>query len=131
MKFSILALSIAFAHAFVPAPGRMGAVKPLKQMSDEIGIPCEDECALESFPNLPASVHPGVLSGQAMMDLLNHAKENGTYDILERSFSIPARPKDHGEVLPTNSSSSCSASSVVRLDLSLHRLRHPCRQLRF
>mmetsp|Transcript_67037 Transcript_67037/g.187452 ORF Transcript_67037/g.187452 Transcript_67037/m.187452 type:complete len:432 (+) Transcript_67037:85-1380(+) len=82
MKFSILALSIAFAHAFVPAPGRMGAVKPLKQMSDEIGIPCEDECALESFPNLPASVHPGVLSGQAMMDLLNHAKENG--------YAIPA-----------------------------------------
>jgi len=43
----------------------------------ELGIPCEDECALESFPNLPESVHPGVLSGQAQVDLLNHAKENG------------------------------------------------------
>lgn len=78
MKLAIVAISFACANAFVPAPtGRMGAVKPLKKMSDEVGIPCEDECALESFPNLPASVHPGVLSGQAMMDLLNHAKENG------------------------------------------------------
>lgn len=79
MKLSFLALTIASANAFVPAPtGRMGAaVTPLKKMSDDVGIPCEEECALESFPNLPESVHPGVLSGQAMMDLLNHAKENG------------------------------------------------------
>jgi hypothetical protein len=47
--------------------------------SAELGLPCVDECALESFPNLPPSVHPGVLSGQAQIDLLNHAKENGTY----------------------------------------------------
>jgi hypothetical protein len=47
--------------------------------SADLGLPCVDECALESFPNLPPSVHPGVLSGQAQIDLLNHAKENGTY----------------------------------------------------
>jgi len=47
-----------------------------------MGIPCKEECALESFPNLPESVHPGVLSGQAMMDLLQHAKNNG--------YAIPA-----------------------------------------
>ena len=47
-------------------------------MSEELGIPCEDECANPSYPNLPDSVHPGVLSGQAQVDLLNHAKENGT-----------------------------------------------------
>eukprot|EP00428_Durinskia_dybowskii_P028131 CAMPEP_0170248496 /NCGR_PEP_ID=MMETSP0116_2-20130129/24043_1 /TAXON_ID=400756 /ORGANISM="Durinskia baltica, Strain CSIRO CS-38" /LENGTH=435 /DNA_ID=CAMNT_0010499389 /DNA_START=139 /DNA_END=1446 /DNA_ORIENTATION=+ len=86
MKFSIVvvALSMACSHAFVPTSttGRMSAVKPLKKMSDDVGIPCEDECALESFPNLPESVHPGVLSGQAMMDLLKHAKENG--------YAIPA-----------------------------------------
>jgi hypothetical protein len=46
--------------------------------SSELGLPCVDECALESFPNLPPSVHPGVLSGQAQYDLLKHAKENGT-----------------------------------------------------
>jgi fructose-bisphosphate aldolase class II len=46
-------------------------------MSDELGVPCEEDCAIEKYPNLPESIHPGVLSGQAMMDLLNHAKENG------------------------------------------------------
>ena len=46
-------------------------------MSEELGIPCEDECATTSYADLPESVHPGVLSGQAQVDLLNHAKENG------------------------------------------------------
>jgi fructose-bisphosphate aldolase class II len=46
-------------------------------VAGELGNPCEDECAMTSFPNLPESVHPGVLSGKAMMDLLQHAKENG------------------------------------------------------
>ena len=46
-------------------------------VAEELGIPCEDECSIDKYPNLPASVHPGVLSGQAMMDLLEHAKENG------------------------------------------------------
>lgn len=35
-----------------------------------------------SFPKMPESVHPGVLSGQSMTDLLDYAKENG--------FAIPA-----------------------------------------
>jgi len=51
-------------------------------MSESLDIPCEDDCALVSYPNLPASVHPGVNTGQAMIDLLNHAKENG--------YAIPA-----------------------------------------
>ena len=46
-------------------------------MADELGIPCEDECASTSYADLPESIHPGVLSGQAQVDLLNHAKENG------------------------------------------------------
>ena len=49
----------------------------LKSMSDELDIPCEDDCALEKYPNLPATVHPGVNTGQAMIDLLMHAKQNG------------------------------------------------------
>ena len=49
-----------------------------EKMSEELDIPCDDECAMTSYPNLPESVHPGVLSGQAMVDLLEHAKENGT-----------------------------------------------------
>jgi len=43
-------------------------------MADELGLPCTD---IPAFPKLPASVHPGVLSGQAMMDLLADAKEKG------------------------------------------------------
>lgn len=46
-------------------------------VASELGIPCEEECQIESYPNLPDSVHPGVLSGQAMMDLLLDAKEKG------------------------------------------------------
>ena len=51
-------------------------------VAGELGIPCEDECAITSYPNLPESVHPGVLSGKAMMDLLQHAKENGKCQML-------------------------------------------------
>ena len=83
MKFSLAvflvsAASSAYVKAF--APSNNGPVSPFTMkggMSDDIGIPCEEECALEKFPNLPESIHPGVLSGQAMMDLLQHAKENG------------------------------------------------------
>ena len=100
MKLSIFALSVVCANAFVPAPagGRTGSV-PLKNMADDVGIPCEDECALESFPNLPESVHPGVLSGQAQMDLLAHAKANGTYflnhDKLDRILHASVGPDTH------------------------------------
>ena len=78
MKVSIFAsLFLASgAAAFAPASVSRQSVA-VKGTADELGIPCEDECALESFPNLPPSVHPGVLSGQAQMDLLQHAKENG------------------------------------------------------
>jgi fructose-bisphosphate aldolase class II len=51
-------------------------------MSADIGNPCEEECALDSFPNMPMSVMPGVVTGQALVDLLNHAKEN--------EYAIPA-----------------------------------------
>ena len=52
-------------------------------MSDELDIPCDDECAVGSYANLPPSVHPGVVSGQAQVDLLEHAKANGTFRHLE------------------------------------------------
>ena len=53
------------------------ALRGSGRMSEDIGIPCEEECALDSFPNMPLSVNPGVVTGQALVDLLNHAKENG------------------------------------------------------
>lgn len=49
----------------------------LRDTAADLGLPCEDECALQSFPKMPPSVHPGVVTGEAMLDLLNHAKENG------------------------------------------------------
>ena len=76
MRLSIAATLFIGASAFAPAL-RTFKASPLKGMADEVGIPCEEECALESYPNLPPSVHPGVLSGEAMMDLLQHAKDNG------------------------------------------------------
>ena len=54
-------------------------------ISEELGLPCEDECAIDKYPNLPDSVHPGVLSGQAMVDLLDHAKENESLVKLQRN----------------------------------------------
>merc|ERR1719316_2436926 len=50
--------------------------------SEDLGIPCVGDCDIQAYPNLPASVQPGVVTGQAMMDLLQDAKENG--------YAIPA-----------------------------------------
>lgn len=86
--FSAFIAGTISASAFVApqthALSRGGNVAPtsLNSMSDELGIPCEDECANPSYTDLPASVHPGVLSGQAMVDLLDHAKANGMCKIL-------------------------------------------------
>ena len=80
----VLAVIAFTATTIAHHPPRSGTSTPLSMnqqkggASAELGLPCVDECALESFPNLPPSVHPGVLSGQAQIDLLNHAKENGT-----------------------------------------------------
>jgi fructose-bisphosphate aldolase class II len=82
MRLSLAALLIAGASAFAPAVRTRQSSMLLKNMAEDVGIPCEEECALDSFPNLPPSIHPGVLSGQAMMDLLDHAKANG--------YAIPA-----------------------------------------
>ncbi|KAL7563222.1 hypothetical protein ACA910_014495 [Epithemia clementina (nom. ined.)] len=90
----VLSLYIASLEALlVPKPSR--ATTFLRETAEttkatskggsqarDLGIPCEDDCALACFPSLPESVHPGVLSGQAQMDLLKHAKENG--------YAIPA-----------------------------------------
>jgi len=54
----------------------------LNGVAEDLGLPCEDECALDAYPNLPDSVHPGVLSGKALTDLLDHARDN--------EYAIPA-----------------------------------------
>lgn len=81
MKFSAAVILLAIApsvSALVTPSYHNGPSTALRGgMSGDVGIPCEAECAIEKYPNLPESIHPGVLSGQAMMDLLRHAKDNG------------------------------------------------------
>jgi hypothetical protein len=86
---ALLLLLPTWSAAFVPANARRTAFssssaplflsKAKGGSSVDLGTPCEDECAIEKFPNLPDSIHPGVLSGQAQIDLLTHAKENGEF----------------------------------------------------
>jgi len=49
--------------------------------SDDMGIPCEGDCEA-TYARLPDSVKPGVVTGQALVDLLEYAKAEG--------FAIPA-----------------------------------------
>lgn len=44
-----------------------------KSFSEDIGIPCEGDCEAV-YSKLPASVKPGVVTGQALVDLLDYAK---------------------------------------------------------
>jgi hypothetical protein len=90
MKFSIAVVVLAIAPTSVyslvtplsfqlPQHQQQRTTALMGGMSGDVGIPCEAECAIEKYPNLPESIHPGVLSGQAMMDLLRHAKDNGAF----------------------------------------------------
>jgi len=49
--------------------------------SEDLGIPCEGDCEAV-YSKLPSSVKPGVVTGQALVDLLDYAKAEG--------FAIPA-----------------------------------------
>ncbi|EEC44953.1 fructose-1,6-bisphosphate aldolase [Phaeodactylum tricornutum CCAP 1055/1] len=90
MKIAVVAFFvIAQCGAFAPAhysrtvtSSTLLGAKEKGGTSKELDLPCADECAISKYPNLPESIHPGVLSGQAQMDLLNHAKEHG--------YAIPA-----------------------------------------
>jgi len=75
------ASALAMSPAAVRSSGRAACVR-MGTTSDEMGIPCIGECALDAYPNMPASVHPGVVTGQALIDLLDHAKKTG--------YAIPA-----------------------------------------
>ncbi|KAL3910775.1 MAG: hypothetical protein SGILL_007560 [Bacillariaceae sp.] len=82
LSVAVFLLASSVTNAFVSTSSPALPTALMGGMSDELGVPCEDDCAIDKFPNLPESIHPGVLSGQAMMDLLDHAKENG--------YAIPA-----------------------------------------
>jgi fructose-bisphosphate aldolase class II len=50
-------------------------------VTEEFGVPNAPDY-VSVYPNMPASVHPGVVTGQALVDLLNDAKARG--------YAIPA-----------------------------------------
>lgn len=50
-------------------------------VSQEFGVPA-DPMVPNIYPNMPDSIHPGVVTGKALRDLLDHAKQNG--------YAIPA-----------------------------------------
>jgi len=87
MKFGRFVVLLSGANAFTNPRNafqdRRTVLKPLKDsFAKEFKIPVERDPADQTYPNLPSSIHPGVLSGQAMMDLLKDAKEKG--------YAIPA-----------------------------------------
>jgi hypothetical protein len=97
LKLTVCVLAAAQCAAFAPAVVRTPAAAASSSCSstalaaspqvdtkrreggvaDELGIPCEGECSISRYPNLPESVHPGVLSGKALLDLLQDAKTKG------------------------------------------------------
>jgi len=86
---SLILLGVQSASSALLSSGLAGsstrccAPQPVRMsVADDLGIPCVGDCALGAYPKLPSSVHPGVVTGQALVDLLDHAKENG--------FAIPA-----------------------------------------
>lgn len=78
MKLTIAITSlIACTQAFAPVARTAFRSTSLNNVAEDFNIPCSDECAMDKFPNLPDTIHPGVVSGQALVDLLDHAKTNG------------------------------------------------------
>jgi len=73
MKISPLVFLLAPAYGFVPT-AKFGARTALPMST-------EAETEAKSFAKLPASVKPGVVTGKALVDLLQHAKKEG--------FAIP------------------------------------------
>lgn len=107
-----------------------------EKMSDELDIPCDEECAMTSYPNLPESVHPGVLSGQAMVDLLEHAKENGTWSCvvcctcvsLQQSAAHIFKSLLHANTNTLDNPSWCICCICSSYSCVLHDVMFICRQ---
>jgi len=86
MKFVFSALLLAPALAFVPS-NTFGVQRTALQMSTEAATE-------KAFAKLPATVKPGVVTGQALVDLLDAAKEQG--------YAIPGV-----NIVGTNSINAC------------------------
>jgi len=92
MKFTLLPLLVGSAVAFAPA-SQFGVSKSAMKMSTET------DTETKAFAKLPASVKPGVVTGQALVDLLDTAKEQG--------YAIPGV-----NIVGTNSINSCMEAAA-------------------
>jgi len=91
MKISPLVFLPALAYGFAPAA----------QTGFKTALPMSTETAGETkaFAKLPASVKPGVVTGKALVDLLQHAKKEG--------FAIPGV-----NIVGTNSINACMEAAA-------------------
>jgi fructose-bisphosphate aldolase class II len=93
MKFSTAFLLATPVVAFTPGATFHRPATSLKMST-------EAETETKAFAKLPASIKPGVVTGKALVDLLNHAKETG--------FAIPGV-----NVVGTNSINSCMEAAKI------------------
>merc|ERR1719251_505010 len=93
MKLAVAALLFASASAFAPS-ARFAAPRSVMQMSTEVAT------ETKAFAKLPASVKPGVVTGKALVDLLDHAKKEG--------FAIPGV-----NVVGTSSINACMEAAKI------------------
>ena len=68
--------------SFSTSASSSSSTSSLFNVASDLNIPCGEECALDQFPSMPPSIHPGVLSGDGLMDLMADAKARG--------YAIPA-----------------------------------------
>merc|ERR1719242_73026 len=94
MKFSIVALLLATpaVSAFAPSFG-------VPKAPTAIGMSTETAADTKTFSKVPASVKPGVVTGQALKDLLDYAKE--------AKFAIPGV-----NIVGTNSINACMEAAA-------------------
>jgi len=92
MKFTVLPLLISGAVAFTPSAS-FGVSRTAMQMSSETAE------EVKAFAKLPASVKPGVVTGQALVDLLDTAKDQG--------YAIPGV-----NIVGTNSINACMEAAA-------------------
>jgi len=92
MKLAIATLLVGSAAAFSPAAS-FGARNTALNMAEETAT------ETKAFAKLPASVKPGVVTGQALVDLLDAAKDQG--------YAIPGV-----NIVGTNSINSCMEAAA-------------------
>jgi fructose-bisphosphate aldolase, class II len=89
MKFTLAALLITSAGAFAPGASTFGVRTALDMSATTEAV----------FTKLPASVKPGVVTGKALVDLLDHAKKE--------KFAIPGV-----NIVGTNSINACMEAAA-------------------